>query len=447
MWKTSNDDRFQTESQRRFRDARQATGAGGRYETWRERKIATNMQLQEQFVESRLKIIESMQQQLERARASKVAVDAILAQLVELLCTIGRVDEALVYLQELSQSSAPDLRVINFLIIGYGKLGRIAEARATFDQAVRNSPHKGTLQFAYHAMLETYIRVDDLEGAYTLYQEGRAKNVDFRDKSYHVLSKELAAGRLLSEALGVFEDMRRAGFRASLLLYNALIHACSQAGREQHASRLLQELMQGGNPGVAGTGPLLRPDGYTFTSYISRNRVVTAKEGIELFEKICDTPEKATTGCYAALLKLLLKRHKFAEAILYFERMKKHHKPDGPLYGLMISALGGNPSIEHFNQMLQYVDELKVKGIPMNDQHYRAMIERCRLHGRLQEGQRFFEEAKSNSLATPEVWNAMLVLLEDWAQDRAVDFKGEMDRASIPVLRSVGTRTVSAAHI
>merc|ERR1719440_586866 len=101
----------------------------------------------------------------------------------------------------------------------------------------------------YGQMLDVLVTGDCLEEALKLFKQMKATHSDTLDSqgfavAYAMIIRGFAQRKNCTHALRCYEEMKKSGPKASLVVLNTLIDACSRVGDMDAASRLFQDMLQ-----------------------------------------------------------------------------------------------------------------------------------------------------------------------------------------------------------
>lgn len=202
--------------------------------------------------------------------------------LIQVLCKVGKLSDALKVWDELNTSSVhePDLFTYRILIQGCSKAYRIADALGIFSQMqtngirpdiiVYNALLDGLLKarklteactlfekmvnedgvrascWTYNILIDGLFRNGRAEAAYTMFTDLKRKSNNFVDGiTFSIVILHLCREGLLEEALRLVEEMEARGFIVDLVTITSLLISFYRYGMWQQIDRLMKHIKEG----------------------------------------------------------------------------------------------------------------------------------------------------------------------------------------------------------
>jgi pentatricopeptide repeat protein len=155
-----------------------------------------------------------------------------------------------------------------------------------------------------------------------------------RVKVYDTVLGVYAEKGLVSDALRVFQEIKRQGFEPDRVTYNILVSALGQQGQLAEAEKILAVMTKEG----------CLPNVYSYIAlmeaYVKAGELMKVEE---TFRKIEGAGLEPTVTSYNLLMESYVRRGRFREAASLLTEMRKHERhPNATSYGILICARGSS---------------------------------------------------------------------------------------------------------
>ncbi|CAN8270882.1 unnamed protein product [Cochlearia groenlandica] len=264
---------------------------------------------------------------------------------VRSLCESGRIVEAKDLMKELSEKhSVPDTFTYNFLLKHLCKCGSLSVVYNFIDEMRDKFSVKPDL-VSYTILIDNVCNSRNLREATRLVSA--LGDAGFKPDCfvYNTIMKGYCTLSKGSEAIGVYRKMKEEGVEPDLVTYNTLIFGLSKSGRVEEARKYLETMVdEGYEPdavtytslmnGMCRKGDALgalglleemeskgcAPNACTYNTLLfglCKDRLL--EKGVEVYELMKSQGVKLETEAYAALVRILVRSGKVAEAYEVFD--------------------------------------------------------------------------------------------------------------------------------
>jgi pentatricopeptide repeat protein len=181
-----------------------------------------------------------------------VKVDEVLVNVALEACValrdLGRLRHALATFHSAGWSLSKDasMHTYGVMIKANGLSQNLAEAWRLWNE-VKVDRHLEPSEQLYGQMMDVLVTSDRLEDALTLFKEMKVTHSRTLDSqgfsvAYAMIIRGFAQRKNCAQALECYEEMKNNGTKASHVVHNTLIDACSRVGDMATASRLFEEM-------------------------------------------------------------------------------------------------------------------------------------------------------------------------------------------------------------
>jgi pentatricopeptide repeat protein len=155
-----------------------------------------------------------------------------------------------------------------------------------------------------------------------------------RVKVYDTVLGVYAQKGLVSDALRVFQEIKRQGFEPDRVTYNILVSALGQQGQLAEAEKILAVMTREG----------CLPNVYSYIAlmeaYVKAGELMKVED---TFRKIEGAGLEPAVTSYNLLMETYVRRGRFREAASLLTEMRKHERqPNATSYGILICARGSS---------------------------------------------------------------------------------------------------------
>ncbi|XVF33255.1 hypothetical protein REPUB_Repub17cG0153200 [Reevesia pubescens] len=286
----------------------------------------------------------------EESGSDGVSIEAdviIYNTLIDGLCKVGKQEEGLHLMERMKSTKglAPDRATYNCLIDGFCKVGEIERGKQLFDQMNEEGTSPNVISL--NILVDGMCRHGRINSALEFFNDMQGKGLMGNVVTYTTLITAFCDVDNIGKAFDLFDQMLRSGCSADAIVYYSLISGFCKAGRMDDASNVLSKLKEAG----------YCLDTVCYNALISgcckKNKLDKAYEIIKEMEETEMKPDSVT---YNTLIAYFCKAGDFALACKMMKQMiKVGLVPTIATYGALIHAycLNGkiNEAMKLFNDM------------------------------------------------------------------------------------------------
>lgn len=193
----------------------------------------------------------------------------------------------------------------------------------------------------YNTLVDGLCRAGKVRIAHNLLKGMLTKGPELNPNvvTYTTLVRGYCEKRLVSEALGVFEEMIRCGLKPTPITYNTLIQGLCEAKELDKIKEVLQ--------GTVGDGEF-RPDTCTFNTLMSTHCTGgNLDEAMKMFEKMSELKVKPDSATYSILIRSLCQKGDFERAEELFDELGEKD--------ILLKNEGCIPLVAAYNPIFEYL--------------------------------------------------------------------------------------------
>ncbi|XVF80138.1 hypothetical protein PTKIN_Ptkin15bG0046200 [Pterospermum kingtungense] len=181
-----------------------------------------------------------------RSDGASIGADVIIYNtLIDGLCKVGRQEEGLHLMERMkSNGLAPNTRTYTCLIDGFCKVGEIERGKELFDQMKKVGVSPNVI--SVNALVDGMCRHGRVNSAVEFFTNMQEKELKGNENTYTCLITGLCKGDNIDKAVDLFDQMLRSGCSVGPNVYYSLISGFSRAGRIDDASNILSKLKAAG---------------------------------------------------------------------------------------------------------------------------------------------------------------------------------------------------------
>lgn len=248
----------------------------------------------------------------------------------------------------------------------------------------------------YNVMLLILGKTRQFETMGSLLEEMGEKGV-LNMQSFMIAIKAYASGKERKKAVGVFELMKKYGFKAGVETINCMLDALAREKLVKEAQALYDKLKSRFTPNTKTYSVLLsgwcrvknlmeagkiwnemidqglKPDLITHNLMLDGLlKVKKRSDAIKLFEVMKAKGPAPNVRSYTILIRDLCKHSKMKEAVAYFdEMMASGCEPDAGVFTCLITGFG---NLKKMDMVYGLLKEMKEKGYPPDGRLYNSLI-------------------------------------------------------------------------
>jgi len=240
------------------------------------------------------------------------------------------------------------------------------------------------------------------------YRSGKRSELEVQKVTASLLKR----GGSFATNMRLFNALKDAGIRPSLITYNAAISACGKAGRSEEALALIAELQQLGE-----RDPSMRMDLFTYNAAISAcGNAGQPDQALALFDELKQRAGKhpalrPSIVSYGAAISACAKAGRAREALALLQELESigaHDpamRPNEIVYNAAISACAKAGLADEALALLHEVKTRAARGEPvrLNAITYNSAIYACGKAGRADDALRLLEELERLALADSSI--------------------------------------------
>ncbi|XVE73804.1 hypothetical protein DITRI_Ditri11bG0147900 [Diplodiscus trichospermus] len=281
------------------------------------------------------------------------------------LCKVGRQEEGLLLMERMRsmKSLAPNTVTYNCLIDGFCKAGEIERGRELFDQMKQEgvSPNVVTL----NTLVDGMCRHGRINSALEFFCDMQGNGLKGNAVTYTTLITAFCNVDNIIKGVDLFDQMLASGCSPDAIVYYSLISGLCKAGRMDDASNVLSKLKEAGfHPDIVCYNTLV-------SGFCRRNKLDKAYEIIKEMEEAGVKPDCVS---YNTLIAYFCKIGDFALAQRVMKQMiMEGLVPTVTTYGALIHAYCLNGHIKE--AMKLFNDMSSISKIPPNTIIYNILIE------------------------------------------------------------------------
>ncbi|KAK9164983.1 hypothetical protein Scep_000174 [Stephania cephalantha] len=264
---------------------------------------------------------------------------------VRSLCSVGRQDDALQLLRELSvKYSPPDSFTFNFIVKHLCKTRALSTVYSFIEEMGELLGLKPDL-VTYTILIDNVCNTKNLREATRLLGVLRLSGMKPDAFIYNAIMKGYCVVSNGSEVLGVYKAMKEEGVEPDLVTYNTLIYGLSKVGRVEEARKFLGVMAEMGHfpdtvtytslmNGMCRKGEALgalallgemeergcSPNSCTYNTLLHglcKGKLL--EKGLELYELMKSNGMKLESASYATFVRALCREERIAEAYEVFD--------------------------------------------------------------------------------------------------------------------------------
>ncbi|XP_022757456.1 pentatricopeptide repeat-containing protein At3g61520, mitochondrial-like [Durio zibethinus] len=285
--------------------------------------------------------------------------------LIDGLCKVGRQEEGLQLMERMKSMKglAPNTVTYNCLIDGFCKAGEIERGKQLFDQMNEEGVSPNVISL--NVLVDGMCRHGRISSALQFFSDMRGKGLKGNAVTYTTLITAFCDVDNMGKAVDLFDQMLTSGCFADAVVYYSLISGFCKAGRMDDASNVLSKLKEAG----------FRPDIVCYNSLVSgfckKKKVDKAYEIIKEMEEAGMEPDGVT---YNTLIAYFCKAGDFAVACRMMKQMiEAGLVPTIATYGALIHAYCINGKFEEAKKLFK--DMSSVSKVSPNTIIYNILIE------------------------------------------------------------------------
>ncbi|OMP09305.1 hypothetical protein COLO4_05607 [Corchorus olitorius] len=299
--------------------------------------------------------------------------------LVDFYANVGKIVESKEVFDEMPER---DVFAWTTMVSAFLKVGDLGSSKRLFDEM----PERNTA--TWNAMIDGHARVGDLESAELYFNQMPVKDIISWTTMINCYSKK----KKFTEALAVFEEMRRNKVSPDEVTMASVISACAHLGALDTGKEIHHYVMQNGFDLDVYIGSALI-DMYSKCGNLERSLLIFFK----LREK--------NLYCWNSVIEGLAAHGYAKEALAMFDRMERQHvKPNGITFVSVLSACTHAGLVEVGRQ--RFLSMARDYLVPPGVEHYGCMVDLFSKAGLLEDALFLIRSMKvePNSI----IWGALL---------------------------------------
>ncbi|XVF73117.1 hypothetical protein PTKIN_Ptkin12aG0176000 [Pterospermum kingtungense] len=335
--------------------------------------------------------------------------------LINQLCKLRRVDEAMEVLNKLGDGSGSDgvsvetdVVIYNTVIDGLCKVGRQDEGLRLMKR-MRSMKGLAPNAVTYNCLIDGFCKVGEIERGKELFDRMKEEGVSPNVITLNTLVDGMCRHGRINSALEFFSDAQGKGLKGNAVTYTTLITAFSSVGNMTKVNELFDEMLRSG----------CSPDAVVYYSLISGFcKAGRMHDASNAFSKLKEAGFVPDMICYNTLISGFCKKNKLDQAYEIIKEMEEAGmKPDSFSYNTLIAYFSktGDFALAH-KVMKQMIDE----GLIPTVVTYGSLIHAYCLNGNIQEAMKLFNEMSSTSKIPPNtiIYN---ILVESLCKNNGIE--------------------------
>lgn len=277
------------------------------------------------------------------------------AIVIDYLCKSNRVNDARKLFDKISTTTQDHTVLCSTIIDGMCRNGQVMTALEFFREQCSSDLHYSGCVVTYTILIDAFLKAENISNAMELYDEMRRRGYKPNTITYNVMVIGLSTAGAVEKTHSIISDMQNQGFLPKLMYYNMVISGFSKKNMPDKMLELLAEMETAG----------VKPDDFTYNKIISysanRGDVSTANRH---FNDMVSRGFKPNVVTYRALINCHCKSGEFDAAMKIFRNMSEFGiRPDNGIYSTLFSHLSDEKNVGY---VLSLLDEMRAGGVSPN---------------------------------------------------------------------------------
>lgn len=266
----------------------------------------------------------------DRMHDAQCVPDAVTySTMIDVYGKVGKYDEAVALYESVKKSGwKPDKVTYGTMVRLFGRAGYISAAVSIFDEMKGSGIQPGSV--VYNIMISCLGRAGRMGHALKVFQEMKQAGVKPNAVTLSTVMEIYSRSGKVMEGLGIFHHMRQ-DLACDIIVYNAVIKMCREAGLVPEAEQYLREMVEYGH----------QPNDWTYRNMIS----LYAKNGMaveaqRMFSQLVEAGYQPDVMSYTSLLQGYgnAKDYEKVQEILH-EMVSANCAPDERLWCVILNLL------------------------------------------------------------------------------------------------------------